>query len=65
MTYVTEWARAGQQKWLLRDFYTFAKNTICPDIEEDPYREVCDWLESRIPVGRCGSRSSASCSCHV
>ena len=49
MTYALEWARSAQRDWLLRDFFTFAKNTTCPDIQEDPYREVCDWLESKLP----------------
>jgi len=49
MSYVQDWARSRTQEFILRDFYTFAKSTICPDIQEDPYREVCDWLESRIP----------------
>jgi phage terminase large subunit-like protein len=49
VSYVSNWARTAQREWLLRDFYTFAKNTVCPDIQEVPYREVCDWLESKLP----------------
>lgn len=44
------WAAQKRRSFLLRDFYTFAKfSGLCPDIEEDPYKEICDWLESRLP----------------
>lgn len=34
----------------MRDFYTFAKwSGICPDIDEDPYRNICAYLESLLP----------------
>lgn len=34
----------------MRDFFTFAKHSgICPDITEEEYRDVCEFLESRIP----------------
>ena len=45
-----KWASQKQRDFLLKDFFTFAKfSGLCPDIEEDPYREICDWLESRLP----------------
>jgi hypothetical protein len=49
-TDTARWLRASRRAFLLRDFYTFAKHSgICPDIDEDPYREICDFLESLIP----------------
>ena len=46
---VIRWGRAQRTSFLMRDLYTFAKHTSCPDIEEEPYREVCEFLESMLP----------------
>lgn len=47
---VIEWGRAQRRDFLMRDFFTFAKYSgMCPDIDEESYRPVCDFLESRIP----------------
>lgn len=47
---ILQWARHRQREWLLKDFYTFAKHSnICPDIDEIPYRSICNYLESLIP----------------
>lgn len=46
---LVEWARSVSDSYLIRDFFTFAKNTNCPDITEEEYREVCDYLESLLP----------------
>lgn len=35
---------------MLRDFYTFAKySNLCPDIVEDPYVDICAYLQSLLP----------------
>lgn len=50
---VLRWARGKQRDFLMRDFFAFAKHSgICPDITEEEYRDVCDYLESRIPRRR-------------
>jgi hypothetical protein len=47
---VIQWARYAQRDFLLRNFFTFAKHSgMCPDITEDEYGEICEWLESRLP----------------
>jgi len=47
---VIAWGRSQQKDFLLRDFFTFAKYSgMCPDIDEESYKPICDFLESRLP----------------
>ena len=47
---VVAWARSNQRERLLADFYSFAKySNMCPDIEPEPYKMVCDYLQSLLP----------------
>jgi hypothetical protein len=50
MTQVTAWVRGERRAWLLRDFYSYAKHTgMCPDLNEDEYGEICQFLEECLP----------------
>ncbi len=49
---VVRWARAQQRQFLMRDLYTFAKHTVCPDITPQEHAEGCAFLEALLPRRR-------------
>lgn len=47
---VIRWGRASQRDYLLSRFFIFARDSgMCPDITEEEYGDICDYLESLLP----------------